>query len=97
LLDRARALCNDVGTPFFRKPIAPREAAMEENVYRIIRVVGSSKDSISDAIDRAISRASKNLHNLRWFEVVETRGNIKDGRAENYQVTLRVGFTLDED
>jgi flavin-binding protein dodecin len=70
---------------------------MEDNIYRIIRVVGSSKESVSDAIDRAISRASKNLHNLRWFEVVETRGNIKDGRAENYQVTLRVGFTLDDE
>lgn len=70
---------------------------MDENVYRIIRVAGSSKESVSDAIDRAIARASKNLHNLRWFEVVETRGNIKDGRAETYQVTLRVGFTLDDD
>jgi dodecin len=82
---------------FFNEFILPRESAMEENVYRIIRIVGSSKESVSDAIDRAISRASKNLHNLRWFEVVETRGNIKDGRAENYQVTLRVGFTLDDD
>jgi len=70
---------------------------MDENVYRIIRVAGSSKESVSDAIDRAIARASKNLHNLRWFEVVETRGNIKEGRAETYQVTLRVGFTLDDD
>jgi len=70
---------------------------MEDHVYRTIRVVGSSKDSVSDAIDRAISRSSKKLHNLRWFEVVETRGNIKDGRAENYQVTLRIGFTLDDD
>ena len=69
---------------------------MEDRVYRIIRVVGSSKDSVSDAIDRAIERASKNLHNLRWFEVVETRGNIKGGAVENYQVTLRVGFTLDD-
>jgi flavin-binding protein dodecin len=68
---------------------------MEDNVYRIIRVVGSSKESVSDAIDRAISRASQTLHNLRWFEVVETRGNIKDGSVENYQVTLRIGFTLD--
>lgn len=68
---------------------------MEDNIYRIIRVVGSSKESVSDAIDRAISRASQTLHNLRWFEVVETRGNIKDGRVENYQVTLRIGFTLD--
>jgi len=70
---------------------------MEDHVYRVIRVVGTSKDSVSDAIDGAIARASKNLKNLRWFEVVETRGMIKDGKAENYQVTLRVGFTLDED
>ena len=70
---------------------------MEDHVYRVIRVVGTSKDSVSDAIDRAIARASKNLHQLRWFEVVETRGMIKDGKAEHYQVTLRVGFTLDDD
>lgn len=70
---------------------------MDDHIYRIIRVVGSSKDSVSDAIDRAIERASKNLHSLRWFEVVETRGNIRDGKVENYQVTLRVGFTLDDD
>ena len=70
---------------------------MEDHVYRVIRVVGSSKDSVSDAIDKAIARASKTLHHLRWFEVVETRGMIKDGKADQYQVTLRVGFTLDED
>jgi len=70
---------------------------MEDNVYRVIRVVGTSKDSVSDAINKAIARASKNLHQLRWFEVVETRGMIKDGKAENYQVTLRVGFTLDDE
>lgn len=75
----------------------PKEITMEDHVYRVIRVVGTSKDSVSDAIDKAIARASKNLKNLRWFEVVETRGMIKDGKAENYQVTLRVGFTLDED
>ena len=70
---------------------------MDDHVYRVIRVVGSSKESVSDAIDKAIARASKNLTNLRWFEVVDTRGMIKDGKAEYYQVTLRVGFTLDED
>ncbi len=70
---------------------------MEDHVYRVIQVVGTSKDSVSDAIDRAIARASKNLNNLRWFEVVETRGMIKDGKADNYQVTLKVGFTLDDD
>lgn len=70
---------------------------MEDHVYRVIRVVGTSKESVSDAIDKAIARAAKNLHHLRWFEVVETRGMIKDGKAENYQVTLRVGFTLDDE
>ena len=68
---------------------------MDDHIYRVIRVVGSSKDSVSDAIDKAIARASKNLHHLRWFEVVETRGMIKDDKVEHYQVTLRVGFTLD--
>lgn len=68
---------------------------MEDHVYRVIRVVGSSKESVSDAIDKAIARASKNLHHLRWFEVVETRGMIAEGKVEYYQVTLRVGFTLD--
>lgn len=70
---------------------------MDDHVYRVIRVVGSSKDSVSAAIDKAIARASKNLHHLRWFEVVDTRGMIEDGKVEHYQVTLRVGFTLDED
>jgi flavin-binding protein dodecin len=68
---------------------------MEDHVYRVIRVVGSSKDSVSDAINKAIARASRNLQQLRWFEVVETRGMIKDGQVEHYQVTLRVGFTLE--
>ena len=63
---------------------------MEDHVYRVIRVVGTSKDSVSDAIDKAIARASKNLHQLRWFEVVETRGVIKDGKAENSETTNRI-------
>jgi flavin-binding protein dodecin len=68
---------------------------MEDHVYLVIRVVGSSKDSVSDAKNKAIARASRNLQQLRWFEVVETRGMIKDGQVEHYQVTLRVGFTLE--
>lgn len=70
---------------------------MDDHIYRVIRVVGSSKESVSDAVDKAIARASKTLNHLRWFEVVDTRGMIKDGKVEHYQVTLRVGFTLDED
>ena len=68
---------------------------MEDHVYRVIQLVGSSEKSIDDAIQRAISRASQTLRNLRWFEVVETRGHIEEGKVHHYQVTLKVGFTID--
>jgi flavin-binding protein dodecin len=71
-----------------------REGAMDDHIYRVIQLVGSSEKSIDDAIRGAVSRASKTLRNLRWFEVVETRGNIEDGRL-SYQVTLKVGFTME--
>lgn len=67
---------------------------MTDNVYKIIEIVGSSEISIEDAIETAIARASATLDELRWFEVTETRGHIKDGKVAHYQVTLRVGFTL---
>ena len=69
---------------------------MSDHVYKVIEVVGSSKTGIEDAIQGAIARAGKTLHNLDWFEVVETRGHIVDGRVGHYQVVLRVGFRLDE-
>ena len=67
------------------------------HVYKVIDIVGSSEASIEDAIAVAIERASRTLKNLRWFEVVQTRGQIEDGRVQHYQVMLKVGFTLDED
>ena len=69
---------------------------MDDHVYRVIEVTGSSPKSISDAIQTAIARASKTLRNLRWFEVVETRGHIEDGKVQHYQVTLKIGFTIDD-
>ena len=69
---------------------------MSDNIYKIIEVVGSSETSVEDAINKAIARASASVHGLRWFEVKETRGHIEDGRVAHYQVTLRIGFTLDE-
>lgn len=69
-------------------------ATMNDNVYKIIEIVGSSQTSIEDAIDTAIARASTTLDELRWFEVTETRGHIENGKVAHYQVTLRVGFTL---
>lgn len=69
---------------------------MSNNVYKIIELVGSSQTSVEDAIQTAISRADVTLRNLRWFEVAQTRGEIEDGKVAYYQVTLRVGFTLDD-
>ena len=66
------------------------------HVYKVVEIVGSSSDSIEDAINAALERASETLRNLRWFEVLQTRGNIEDGKAAHFQVALRVGFTLDE-
>jgi flavin-binding protein dodecin len=67
---------------------------MEDHIYRVIQIVGSSEKSVDDAIQRAVTRASQTLRNLRWFEVVETRGHIDEGKIQHYQVTLKIGFTI---
>ena len=67
---------------------------MSAHVYKKIEVVGSSKDSVEDAIQNAISAASSSLDHLDWFEVQEVRGDIKEGAVAYYQVTLKVGFRL---
>lgn len=69
---------------------------MDDHVYKMIELAGSSESSIEDAIQNAVSRAAKTLHGLRWFEVVETRGHIDNGRVAHYQVVIKVGFTLEE-
>jgi flavin-binding protein dodecin len=69
---------------------------MSDSVYSVSEVVGSSADSIDDAIRGAVSRASKTLHNLDWFEVSEIRGRIEDDERCHFQVRLKVGFRLDE-
>lgn len=69
---------------------------MSDHVYRKIEVVGSSKNSIEDAIQGAVSRASENLRNLEWFEVKEIRGEVVDGNQVGfYQVVMQVGFRLE--
>lgn len=69
---------------------------MSEHIYKIIELVGSSKDSIEEAIDSALARAHKTVHHMDWFEVAETRGHIVDGKVGHYQVVLKVGFRLDD-
>jgi hypothetical protein len=72
------------------------ESDPEHHIYRVIELVGTSEDSIEDAVDTAIVRAHKTLHNLRWFEVTKTSGHIENGKIRNFQVTLKVGFTMEE-
>ena len=69
---------------------------LEDNIYKIIEIAGSSESSIEEAIQGAIARANSTVENLRWFEVVQVRGHLENGRIGHYQVTLKVGFTLNE-
>jgi hypothetical protein len=69
---------------------------MSSHVYKKVELVGSSPDSIEDAVENALEKAGETLRNLRWFEVVETRGHIVDGEIGHWQVTVKVGFTLED-
>jgi dodecin len=66
------------------------------HVYKTIELTGSSPSGLEDAITTAIDRASKTLHNLRWFEVGQIRGEISGSKVSHWQVSLKVGFTLDD-
>ena len=68
---------------------------MTDHVYRIIQVAGSSERSLEEAIQNAVGRASTTLRQVGWFEVVETRGHVVEGRIADWQVSLKVGFTLE--
>ncbi|BCX89861.1 dodecin [Methylomarinovum tepidoasis] len=68
---------------------------MPDHVYKVIEIVGSSTESTDAAIRNAIERASKTLKHLNWFQVVETRGHIEDGKVAHFQVVLKVGFRLE--
>ncbi len=68
---------------------------MSNHVYKSIELTGSSTTSIEDAVSTAIERASDTVRNISWFEVIETRGHVSDGKVAYWQVTVKVGFTLD--
>lgn len=70
---------------------------MPDHVYKTIELVGSSTRGMEDAVQKAIAKAAETVRNLRWFEVVDTRGHIEQGRVAHWQVTLKLGFTLEED
>ena len=69
---------------------------MSNHVYKTIELVGSSPNGPEDAIRNAVARASQTVRNLRWFQVTETRGHIEDGKIAHWQVTLKLGFTLED-
>ena len=73
-----------------------KECALSNHVYKTIELVGSSPVSTDEAVRNAIVRAAKTMRNLRWFEVTETRGHIENGKVDHWQVTVKVGFTIDE-
>lgn len=68
---------------------------MKNHVYKIIEITGTSSASIEDAVNMALAEAHKTLKHLSWFQVVETRGSIDKGKVEQWQVTIKVGFTLE--
>jgi dodecin len=69
---------------------------MDDHIYRVIEIVGTSQTGIDDAINIAIGRANSTLRNLRWFEVARTSGHIENGKIQHFQVTLKVGFTMED-
>ncbi len=73
-----------------------KETKVPEHVYKTIEITGSSATGTDDAIRNAIARASKTIRDMRWFQVVETRGEIHDGNIPRWQITMKIGFTLEE-
>jgi flavin-binding protein dodecin len=68
---------------------------MSKHVYKILELTGSSPSGIEEAVNTALAKANETVRNMHWFEVVETRGHIQDGKVAHWQVTLKVGFTLE--
>jgi dodecin len=67
----------------------------DDHIYRVIELAGTSDKSIEDAVSSAIARANKTIRNLRWFELIQTRGHIENGKIAHFQVALKVGFTME--
>jgi dodecin len=68
---------------------------MSQHIYKTIELVGSSTVGVEDAIRKAVAKAAETVRNLRWFEVTETRGHIEGGQVAHWQITLKIGFTLE--
>ena len=84
-------LGRQLGRPFFIQ-----ENSLSNHVYKHIELTGSSTKSIEDAVSTAIAKASQSLRNIHWFQVIETRGHVENGKVAHWQVTIKVGFTLED-
>ncbi|MCP5532689.1 MAG: dodecin domain-containing protein [Akkermansiaceae bacterium] len=69
---------------------------MSDHIYKKIELVGSSPEGVEQAVNNAIAKAGQSVRNMRWFEVAEIRGHIDEGKVAHWQVTVKIGFTLDE-
>ena len=69
---------------------------MSNHIYKKLELVGSSREGIEAAVQNALARAERTVRNMRWFEVTETRGHIENGKVDHWQVTVKIGFTLDD-
>ena len=69
---------------------------MSDHVYKSVEITGSSSAGVKEAIDRAIAKASETLRHIDWFEVLSVRGHVEDGNVAHYQVTLKIGFRLED-
>ena len=70
---------------------------MSAHIYKKIEIVGSSPTSIEEAVNNAVAKASESIRNIKWIEIVETRGHVENQKIAYWQVTIQIGFTLDED
>jgi flavin-binding protein dodecin len=68
---------------------------MSGHVYKSLELTGSSSTGIEDAVQAAIAKAHETVRNIQWFEVTGTRGHVQDGKVMHWQVTLKIGFTLE--
>jgi flavin-binding protein dodecin len=79
-----------------RRAAIPDTAVMTDHVYKSVEITGSSPTGVKEAIDRAIAKASETLRHIDWFELLDIRGHVDDGKVAHYQVTLKIGFRLED-
>lgn len=69
---------------------------MENHVYKVLELVGTSEQGVGEAVENALQRASETIRNIRWFETLNIRGSVENGKVKQFQVTVKIGFTLDQ-